>query len=72
MGCEWSSGLLQDKTDAGRSWVFPEKADINNTLFDQIIATKVQVNYSGSIRIKCQIECLNLIEKMNTMIKAHK
>ena len=61
------------RTDnAGRSWVFPEKADINNTLFDQIIATKVQVNYSGSIRIKCQIECLNLIEEMNTMIKAHK
>jgi hypothetical protein len=61
------------RTDnAGCSWVFPEKADINDTSFDQIIATKIQVHYSGSVRIKCQIECLDLIEKMNTMIKAYK
>ena len=56
---------------AGRSWVFPEKADIQETSFDQIISTKVKVHYSGSVRIRCQIES-DLIDKMNNMVKLHK
>ena len=59
----------------GRFWEFPEKTDVNDTIdtsSDQIIATKVQVHYSGSVRIKCKIESLDLIDEMNTIIKSHK
>ena len=56
----------------GRLWEFPEKADVNDTSSDQIIATKVQVHYSGSVRIECKIESLYLIDEMNTIIKSHK
>ena len=45
---------------AGRSWVFPEKADINDTSFDQMIATKVQVHYS--------LEVLESNVKLNALV----
>ena len=54
----------------GRSWEFSEKADINDTSSDQIIG-KVQVHYSGNVRIKCQIGSLDWIDKINTIIKSH-
>ena len=55
------------RTDtAGKSWAFPQNSDINETSVDQILARKVKVNYSGDVRIKCQIEC-SLIEKMNSL-----
>ena len=44
------------------SWVSPQKADINETSFDQIITTKVQVHHSGSVKNKYQIECIGLID----------
>ena len=36
-------------------WVFPEDAEIRETSLEQIILSKISVNYFCSIRVRCII-----------------
>ena len=39
----------------GRNWLFPEKADVHATGTDQILMRHIQVNYTLTAIIRCQI-----------------
>ena len=39
----------------GRNWLFPEKADVHATGTDQILMRHIQVNYTLTAMIRCQI-----------------
>ena len=49
-------------------WVFPEDAEVRETSLEQIIFTKVNVNYFCSVRVRCIIpdETVNLIDAVLT------
>ena len=53
----------------GKSWTYPESADVLQTSCDQILAAKVKVQYLGSVRIRCVIVANELIDQMNFIIK---
>ena len=53
----------------GQSWTFPETAEILETNFEQIIATKVKVQYLGSVRIRCNLVSKTLVTEMDKMFK---
>ena len=52
----------------GQSWTFPETAEILETNSEQIIATKVKVQYLGSVRIWCNLVSKTVTE-MHKMVK---
>ena len=54
----------------GQNWTFPESAEIVETSPDQILATKVKVEYLGSIRICCHIVSKDLIKDINASIES--
>ena len=59
-----------NKADAsGTSWTFPERAEVLETSPDQILASKVQVQYKGTVRIRCSIVDKDLITEMNLAVK---
>ena len=49
-------------------WVFPVDAEVRETSLEQIIFTKVNVNYFCSVRVRCIIpdETVNLIDAVLT------
>lgn len=53
----------------GQNWTFPESAEIIETSLDQVLATKVKVQYLGSVRIRCRIVSKDLINDINATIK---
>ena len=53
----------------GKSWTYPESAEVLLTSCDQILASKVKVQYLGSVRIRCNILSNDLIQEMNTAVK---
>ena len=44
---------MQDDSK-GVSWTFPETAEVLETAFEQILAAKILVNYSGTVQIRCK------------------
>lgn len=56
-------------TDVSRSWVFPEDSEILETSRDQILCKNIKVNYVCSIRIKCEICDINVIQELGSKIK---
>ena len=57
------------RSDAsGTSWTFPETAEVLVTSQDQILASKIKVQYSGTVRIRCKIVDNSLIAKLNDII----
>ena len=57
-------------TDAkGRSWTYPESAEVIWTSCGQILASKVKVQYFGSVCIRCNLLSNDLIQEMNTAVK---
>ena len=49
----------------GKVWTFPERAELLETSQKQILATKVKVQYLGTVRIHCHIISDNLIKETN-------
>ena len=57
------------RTDTkGKSWTYPESAEVLLTSCDQILASKVKVQYLGSVHIHCNILSNDLIQEMNNAI----
>ena len=57
-------------TDAkGRSWTYPESAEVIRTSCGQILASKVKVQYLRSVCICCNLLSNDLIQEMNTAVK---
>ena len=58
------------RTDGkGKSWTYPESAEVLQTSCDQILASKIKVQYLGSVCIRCNILSNELIQEMNTAVK---
>ena len=58
------------RTDTnGKYWTYPESAEVLLNSCDQVLASKVKVQYLGSVRIRCNILSNNLIQEMNTAVK---
>ena len=53
----------------GRSWTYPESAEVIWTSCGQILASKVKVQYLGSVCIRCNLLSNDLIQEMNTAVK---
>ena len=51
-----------------KSWTFPETAKILETSVDQIIASKVKVEYLGSVRIQCILVSETLSNEMDNFV----
>ena len=49
----------------GELWTFPECAELLETSQEQILATKVKVQYLGTVWIHCHIISDNLIKETN-------
>ena len=63
---------LKRMDSAGRDWVFPEDAEIQQTSVEQILDFKVAVRYYCSTRIRCRInnDTVNILDlKMENAIK---
>ena len=56
-------------SDGGQSWTFPEEAEVIKTSYEQILASKVKVQYSGCVRIRCTIIDASLILGMNNLTR---
>ena len=54
---------------SSKPWTYPESAEILETSHDQILASKVRVQYLGSVRIRCSIVANELIDEMNSAVK---
>ena len=52
----------------GTSWTFPETAKILETSVNQIIASKVKVEYLGSVRIQCILVFETLSNEMDNFV----
>ena len=52
----------------GKSWTFPKTAKILETSVDQIIASKVKVEYLGSVRIQCILVFETLSNEMDNFV----
>ena len=52
----------------GKVWTFPECAELLETSHEQILATKVKVQYLGTLQIHCHIISDNLTEETNAAI----
>ena len=52
----------------GELWTFPECAELLETSQEQILATKIKVQYLGTIQIRCHIISDNLIEETNATV----
>ena len=52
----------------GELWTFPKCAELLETSQEQILATKVKVQYLGTIQIRCHIISDNLIEEANATV----
>ena len=52
----------------GKSWTFPETAKILETSVNQIIASKVKVEYLGSVRIQCILVFETLSNEMDNFV----
>ena len=52
----------------GKVWTFPECEELLETSQEQILATKVKVQYLGTIQIRCHIISDNLIEETNATV----
>ena len=48
---------------------FLETAEVLQTSFEQIPASKIVVKYSGTIQIRCKISDKTLVTKLNDMIQ---
>ena len=53
----------------GLSWTFPEKADVLDMSYDQILESKVMVQYSGTVRIRCMIMDKTMVARLNGMVE---
>ena len=54
---------------SGTSWTFPETAEVLDTSPDQILASKIKVQYSGTVRIRCKIADKSRVAKLNDVLK---
>ena len=65
------SYLTQASRSSGgdQSWTFPEEAEVIKTSYEQVLASKVKVQYSGSVRIRCKITDASLIHEVNRLTK---
>ena len=52
----------------GKLWTYPENADVLETLCDQILAFKVEVQYLGTVHIRCHIFENEFVDGMNTAV----
>ena len=52
----------------GYSWTYPESAQVLKTSQEQVLASKVKVQYLGSVRIRCKIFSKSLIQDTNNAI----
>ncbi len=58
------------RTDqSGHNWTFPERSEIIQTAIDQVIATKIKVQYLGTVRIRCKIVSNEIVQLANNAIK---
>ena len=49
-------------------WIFPETAEVLETEWDQILATKVPVQYLATVTIKCRIDAEQIITECNNAV----
>ena len=65
------SYLTQASRSSGgdQSWTFPEEAEVLKTSYEQILASQVKVQYSGSVRIRCKILDASLLLQVNHLIQ---
>ena len=54
----------------GQSWAFPETAEILEIPVAQIIASKVKVQYLGSVRIWCNLVSKTLSNEMDNIVNS--
>ena len=52
----------------GRDWVFPEHAELLETPVEQILASKIKVEYTCSVRIRCHVSSPELIAELNQRV----
>ena len=52
----------------GKVWTFPQCAELLETSQEQVLATKLNVQYLGTLRIRCHIISDNLIEEANATV----
>ena len=52
----------------GKSWTYPESAEVLETSCDQILTSKVKVQYLGLVHIRCNIFANEIIHEMNTAV----
>ena len=52
----------------GKVWTFPQCAELLETCQEQVLATKLNVQYLGTLRIRCHIISDNLIEEANATV----
>ena len=52
----------------GKVWTFPECAELLETSQEQILATKIKVQYLGTVQIHCCIISDNLIKETNAVV----
>ena len=57
-----------DETGAGLSWTFPETSKVLETSIDQILASKVKVQFLGTVRIRWKIVDKKLITELNNTV----
>ena len=60
---------MNQADSSSKSWIFPEKAELLDTSLDQILATKIEVQYHGSVRIRCNITDKELIKELDNSVK---
>ena len=60
--------MIQTDTK-GKSWTYPESAEVLLTSCHQILTSKVKLQYLGSVRICCNILSNDLIQEINTAVK---
>ena len=55
-----------------KSLTFPEAADILETSIEQVISSKVKVQYLGSVRIRCNLVFKTLTSEMDNIVNSMK
>ena len=53
----------------GKSWTFPQAAEVLETSPEQILASKVKVQYLGTVTIKYRIVADELVAEMDSIVK---
>ena len=52
----------------GKVQTFPECAELLETSQEQILVTKIKVQYLGTVQIRCRIISDNLIKETNAVV----